>query len=113
MRQAITTQDEFNQKAKNSKGGVLLLFHSDNTAEERLQKYQDQAEDKCGPNYRVFTVNIDHIILSSEDISKYQHGKDVVWYGWDLNATEKREYWFLSLDFLKTFDTFSALFKGE
>lgn len=78
MRQAITTQDEFNEKVKNSKGGVLLLFHSDNTAEERLQKYQDQAEDKCGPNYRVFTVNIDHIILSGEDISKYQHGKDVV-----------------------------------
>lgn len=35
-----------------------------------------------------------------------------VGYGWDLNATEKRTYWFLSLDFLKTFDTFSALYKG-
>jgi len=35
-----------------------------------------------------------------------------VGYGWDLNATEKRTFWFLSLDFLKTFDTFSALYKG-
>lgn len=35
-----------------------------------------------------------------------------VGYGWDLNATQKRTYWFLSLDFLKTFDTFSALYKG-
>ncbi len=36
-----------------------------------------------------------------------------VGYGWDLNTTVKREYWFLSLDFLKAFDTFSALFQGQ
>jgi hypothetical protein len=78
MRQAITSQQDFDQKVKNSSGGILLLFHSDASSDQDLQKYQDQAEDKCDSNFRVYTVNIDHIILSANDIATYQSGVNVI-----------------------------------
>jgi hypothetical protein len=31
-------------------------------------------------------------------------------YGWNLHASEKKSYWFISLDFLRTFETFKAIF---
>jgi len=37
MRQAITSQQDFDQKVKNSSGGILLLFHSDASSDQDLQ----------------------------------------------------------------------------
>lgn len=74
----ITSKSAFEAKVRGSKGGALLLFYSDITSNSDLKKYGREAEDKCGPNYRVYTINIDLVVLANEDVTKYQEGVEVI-----------------------------------
>ncbi len=78
MRTAINSQSDFDTKVKGSKGGMLLMFHATNSSQNDLDKYADQAKDKCGENYLVYTIDIDKVGLSSADVNKYQDNKFVI-----------------------------------
>ena len=78
MRQVITSKQEFEDIVHGSTGGMLLLFHSNSSSQSDLDDYADEAEDKCGPNYRVYTINIDDVRLSDGDVAKYQRGVTVI-----------------------------------
>lgn len=78
MKQAIQSQLEFDRKIKGSKGGALLLFHSTQSPPSEISNYAEQAEDKCGIQFSVYTMNVDELILSKEDVQKYQEGKYVI-----------------------------------
>ncbi|MBC8484966.1 MAG: hypothetical protein H8D45_02885 [Bacteroidetes bacterium] len=76
MKSELTSKKDFETKVHNSEGGMLLLFHSDNPAEDDIKIYINEAKKKCGYNYPVYTINIDRVFLSKVDIQKYQ--EDVV-----------------------------------
>lgn len=78
MRQIITSKEEFQCKVHHSTGKMLLLFHSNSSSQSDLNDYVEEAEDKCGPNYCIYTVNIDDVRLSDADIAKYQRGVTVI-----------------------------------
>lgn len=78
MKTELTLKKEFEKKVHNSKDGMLLLFYSDNSPKKRLKNYIKEAEDKCGTDYPVFTINIDKVFLSEDDVQKYQEGVVVI-----------------------------------
>jgi hypothetical protein len=78
MRLVITSKEEFENKVHCSNGGMLLLFHSNSSSQSDLNDYVEEAEDKCGSDYRVYTINIDDVWLSKADVAKYQSGVTVI-----------------------------------
>ncbi len=78
MRQTINSQQEFDNGVKGSSGGMMLLFHSSNSDPDDLDKYATKAEQLCGPTFSIFSIDIDHVVLSPSDVVKYQDGLFVI-----------------------------------
>lgn len=86
-------------------GSMLLSYRPVGSIERRL--------------FLGFAVGINASLIDFEKDKDFELGVGFVayWlnqsvgigYGWNLHASEKSSYWFLSLDFLKTFQTFSGL----
>jgi hypothetical protein len=78
MRQVITSKQEFEDEVHGSDGGMLLLFRSNSSSRSDVDGYAEEAEDKCGDDYPVCTIDIDGVKLSDADVAKYQQGVTVI-----------------------------------
>ena len=77
----ITSKNEFTSKVKDAEKNQLLIFHSDNSSEARINDYYVNALEVAVENdeiLEVYAVNIDQILLDQEDIDKYQCENQVI-----------------------------------